>query len=77
MKIDSPRSLKLIHINKYTPEKLYYNLEKQLNIFTMNEFFFRNKASKYKDGIKSNFKSYNDNIQKVFNQKILRHNLLY
>ena len=33
MKIDSPRSLQLIHMNKYTPEDLYFNPEKQLNNF--------------------------------------------
>ena len=33
MKIDSPRSLQLIHMNKYTPEELYFNPEKQLNNF--------------------------------------------
>ena len=33
MKIDSPRSLQLIHMNKYTQEELYYNPEKQLNNF--------------------------------------------
>ena len=33
MKIDSPRSLQLIHMNKYTPEELCYNPERQLNNF--------------------------------------------
>ena len=33
MKIDSPRSLQLIHMNKYIPEELYFNPEKQLNNF--------------------------------------------
>ena len=35
--------------------------------------YLRDKTSKYKDEIKSNFKSYNDNTKKVSNQKILIH----